>query len=77
MGLCCVLQGIVRGHGGRVVTLSRPTSEAGVRFPAQPQVGKLVVDSLQYRTLMNCMYWFPLPLPTTHRDMTCTVLKTM
>ena len=31
------------GHGGRVVTLSPPTSEVGVRFPAQPQVGKLVV----------------------------------
>ena len=33
----------VRGHGGRVVTLSPPTSEAGIRFPARPQVGKLVV----------------------------------
>ena len=32
-----------RGHGGRVVTLSAPTSEAGVRFRARPQVGKLVV----------------------------------
>ena len=31
------------GHGGRVVTLSPPTSEARVRFLAQPQVGKLVV----------------------------------
>ena len=31
------------GHGGRVVTLSPPTSEAGVHLPAQPQVGKLVV----------------------------------
>ena len=31
------------GHGGRVVTLSPPTSEAGVQFPTQPQVGKLVV----------------------------------
>ena len=31
------------GHGGRVVTLSPPTSEAGVRSPAQPQAGKLVV----------------------------------
>ena len=31
------------GHGGRVVTLSPPTSEAGVRFPARPQVGNLVV----------------------------------
>ena len=34
---------MLRGHGGRVVTLSPPTSEAGVRFPAQNQVGKLVV----------------------------------
>ena len=25
--------GIIRGHGGRVVTLSPPTSEAGVRSP--------------------------------------------
>ena len=31
------------GHGGRVVTLLPPTSEAGVRFPARPQVGKQVV----------------------------------
>ena len=31
------------GHGGRVVTLSRPTSEAGVRSPSRPYVGKLVV----------------------------------
>ena len=34
---------VARGHGGRVVTLSPPTSEAGVWFPARPQVGKLVV----------------------------------
>ena len=33
----------VRGHGGRVLTLPPPTSEAGVQFPAWPQVGKLVV----------------------------------
>ena len=31
------------GHGGRVVKLLPPTSEAGVRFPARPQVGNLVV----------------------------------
>ena len=54
------------GHGGRVVTLSPPTSEAGVRFPARPQVEKTgsclpLVGSLQYRTLTNCMYWSPLP----------------
>ena len=34
---------LLGGHGGRVVTLSPPTSEAGVRSPARPQVGKLVV----------------------------------
>ena len=33
----------VRGHGGRVVTLLPPTSEAGVRSPSRPYVGKLVV----------------------------------
>ena len=32
-----------RGHGGRVVTPSPPTSEAGVRSPSRPYVGKLVV----------------------------------
>ena len=32
-----------RTHCGRVVTLSPPTSEAGVRFPAWSQVGKLVI----------------------------------
>ena len=37
------LQENVRGHSGRVVTNSLPTSEAGVQFPARPQVGKLVV----------------------------------
>ena len=31
------------GRGGRVVTLSPPTSEAGVRSPSRPYVGKLVV----------------------------------
>ena len=48
-----------RGHGGRVVTLSPPTSEAGVQFPAQPQVGKFTVQNPDM----------------TRRDMTCTVLK--
>ena len=33
----------VRGHGGRVVTLLPPTSEAGVWFSARTEVGKLVV----------------------------------
>ena len=30
------------GHGGRVETLLPPTSEAGVRSPAWPQMEKLV-----------------------------------
>ena len=33
------------GHGGRVVTLSPPTTEIGVQFPALSQVGTLVVAS--------------------------------
>ena len=54
-----------RGQGGRVVTLSPPTSEAGVRsrHALSGKAGSCLslVGSLQYRTLMNCMYWFPLP----------------
>ena len=57
-------QGLINpkgGHGGRVVTLSPPTSEAGVRFPARPQVGKLVV-AVQFTVQNpNELYWFPLP----------------
>ena len=34
---------LIRAHSGRVVTLLPPTSEAGVRFLARPEVGKLVV----------------------------------
>ena len=41
--LILALQWFRGGHGGRVVTLSPPTSEARVRFLAQPQVGKLEV----------------------------------
>ena len=37
------LHGLLRGHGGRVVTLSPPTSEAGVRSPHGLKWGKLVV----------------------------------
>ena len=37
------VHGQIGGHGGRVVTLSPPTSEAGVQFPALSQVGELVV----------------------------------
>ena len=38
-----IIQPHSRGHGGRVVTLSPPTSEVGVLSQAWPQVGKLVV----------------------------------
>ena len=40
---CWLILDFMRGHGGRVVTLSPPTSEAGVQSPALSQVGKLVV----------------------------------
>ena len=69
------------GHGDRVVTLSPPTSEAGVRFPAWPQVGKLVVDCRllgRKFIVQNADKLYILvssALPTTHCDMTCTVLK--
>ena len=54
------------GHGGRVVTLSPPTSEAGGSVPVTASSGKAgsclpLVGSLQYRTLTNCMHWFPPP----------------
>ena len=59
-----------RGHGGRVVTLSPPTSEAGVQFPAQPQVGKFTVQNPdELYVLVSSAF------PTTRHDMTCTALK--
>ena len=63
-----------------MVTLSPPTSEAGVRFLAWPQVGKLVVllaVGWQF-TVQNPDELYVLvssALPTTRHDMTCTVLK--
>ena len=67
------------GHGGRVVTLLPPTSEAGVSIPVMTSSGKAgsclpLVGSLQYRTLRNSVL-VPSALPTTRCDMTCTVLK--
>ena len=67
-------------HGGRVVTLSSPTSEAGVWFPARPQVGKLVVACVVGRqfTVQSPDELYVLissALPTTRCDTTCTVLK--
>ena len=94
-----------------MVTLSPPTSEAGVQFPARPQMGKLVVawqftvqnpDELYVLVSSEAGVRFPArpqmgkllvarqftvqnpdelyvlvssALPTTRRDMTCTVLK--
>ena len=60
----CIL--MMRGHGGRVVTLSPPTSEVGGSIPMTALSGKAgsclpLVGSLQYTTLANSMYWFPLP----------------
>ena len=43
-------------YGGRVVTLLPPTSEIGVRFPAWPQVGKLVVACC-WSAVQNTEYW--------------------
>ena len=66
------------GQGGRVVTLLPHTSEARVRFPAQPQVGKLVVAISQQFTVQNLdQLYVPVSsaLPNTLSDMTCTVLK--
>ena len=63
-----------------MVILLPPTSEAGVRFPAWPQVGKLVVLAVGRQfTVQNPNELYVLvssALPTTSRDMTCTVLKT-
>ena len=43
VGLSPFFVGSGGGHSDRVVTLSPPTSGAGVRSPSRPQVGKLVV----------------------------------
>ena len=71
----------VRGNGGRVVTLSPPTSEIRVRFPALPEVGKLVLLVVgQQFTVQNLDHLYVLvssALPTTCYDTTCIVLKVM
>ena len=75
----CAFLVATRGHGGRVVTLSPPTSEAVVQFLAQPQVGKVIVASVgRQLTVLNSDQLYVLvssALPTTHCDMTCRVLK--
>ena len=62
-----------------MVTLLPPTSEAGVRFTARPQVGKLVVACVGWQfTVQNLYQLYVLvssALPTTRHDITCTVLK--
>ena len=69
----------IGGHGGRVVTLSPPTSEAGVRSPhgLKWESWLLLAVGRQF-TVHNPSELYVLvssALPTTRRDMTCTVLK--
>ena len=68
-----------RGHGGRLVTPSPPTSEARVWFMALPQVGKLVVachwSAVIVQNLDQLYVLVFSALPTTRLDMTCTELK--
>ena len=66
-------------HGGRVVALSPPTSEAGVRFlhGLKWESWQLLAIGRQF-TVQNPNELYVLvssALPTTRRDMTCTVLK--
>ena len=62
-----------------MVTLSPPTSEAGVWFRAQPQVGSwyLVAIGQQFivQNLDQLCVLVSSALPTIRRDKTCTVLK--
>ena len=48
-------------HGGRVATLSSPTSDVGPVPSGKAGSCLPLVGSLQYKTLTNCMYWFALP----------------
>ena len=57
------------------VTLSPPTSEAGVRSPSRPYVGKLAVACRWLHNPSELYVLVSYALPTTRRDMTCTVLK--
>ena len=73
--------GHFRGHGGRVVTLSPPTSE--VRFGSRPYLKYeswyLLAVGWQF-TVQNLDQLYVLvssALPTTRHEMTCTVLKAM
>ena len=59
------LLNLIWAHGGIAIAQLPPTSEVGGSNPG-PYVGTLAVAYqwsavLQYRTLTNCIYWFPLP----------------
>ena len=64
-----------------MVTLSPPTSEVEVRFPALPQVGKLIVACCWLAVYSTEPYQLYVlvssALLTTRRDMSCTILKAM
>ena len=68
------------GHFNKRSYIMLYTSEIWVWFPPQPQVGKLVVAcgwlavySSQNLDQLHVLVFNA--LPTTHRDITCTVLK--
>ena len=55
-----------RGHSGRVVNTLASHLWGWGSVPGTASSGKVgsclpLVGSLQYRTLTNCIYWFPLP----------------
>ena len=59
-----------------MVTLSPPTSEIRVQFPARPQVGKLVLACVVGLQNLDQLYVLvSSTIPITHCDITCTVLK--
>ena len=65
------------GYGNAVVTHSTPTSEVGgsnhAFYVRKLLLALRMVSSLQYRTLTNYMYWFPLPtkLPVVISPVQC------
>ena len=70
---------MTRGHGGRVVTVSPPTSEVwlGSQHGLKWESWKLLAFGRQF-TVQNPDELYVLvssTLPTMCRDMTCTVLK--
>ena len=65
-----------RGHGGRVVILSPPTSEIGIRFPAQPQVGKLVVACVGRRFTVQNLDQLCVLVSSAHKITHCDITHT-